>query len=91
MAGAGVELFEVVFYLLFQLVLVGKDVLEPIVLLHRVVFVYLSQKHLLLHYQLLDLLALEVFIKLSFLQVPSQLLRVLSKLVLVFLYLAHQG
>jgi predicted Zn-dependent protease with MMP-like domain len=45
---------------------------------------------LLLDDQLLHLLALEVLVQVALEQVPSQLLRVVSELVIAFLDFAHQ-
>ena len=77
--------------LFFELIFVFKDIFESIILLSWITSLYFLKKFLLLHDEFFYLLAFEVFIQLSFVEMSSELLGVLSEFILAFLYLSDEG
>lgn len=78
------------FDLFLQFIFVFKDIFKSIILLSRIASLYFLKKLLLLHDEFFYLLAFEVFIQLSFVEMSSELLGVLSKFILAFFYLSHK-
>ena len=77
--------------LFLELIFVFKDIFESIILLSWIASLYFLKKFLLLHDEFFYLLAFEVFIQLSFVEMSSELLGVLSEFILAFLYLSDEG
>jgi hypothetical protein len=76
--------------LFLELIFVFKDIFESIVLLSRIASLYFLKKFLLLHDEFFYLLAFEIFIQISFVEMSSELLGVLSEFILAFLYLSDK-
>ena len=74
-----------------QLLLVLQHVVQLVVLLNRLFLTNHPQQGILLLHDLLHTFCPEVLVELSFEEVPSDLFGVLLELVLVLLYLPHQG
>jgi len=78
------------FNLFLKFILIFKDIFKPIILFCGITSFYLLKKLLLLHYEIFYFLAFEIFVKLSFVEMPSKLLGVLPKFILTFFYLANK-